>query len=154
MKTNATEQLDEPRLSAEAVVDRICLGVDRVARAILEGSLDQRLSTHLKAAAIDAHLLQAYVGQYEISSSRTFTVIKEGETLKALTTGRSTGELIPKSETEFIWFNPEMNVNAQVAFFTTRSLRKDVFGIDSILDLHKTPIPLQARFLIRVEPGY
>ena len=68
-----------------------------------------RLAPRPKGAAIDPRIYEAYVGQYEISAGRTFTVRKEGEGLKAQTTGRATGDLIPKSETEFIWFNPEMN---------------------------------------------
>ena len=77
-----------------------------------------RLAPRPAAVAIDPRVYDRYVGQYEIGGGRTFTVLKEGNSLKALTTGRAPGELIPKSETEFTWFNPEMNVqgNAEVVF--------------------------------------
>ena len=75
-----------------------------------------RLPQRPQAAAVDPRLYESYVGQYAISAGRTFTVIREGETLLAQTTGRETGELIPKSDTEFIWFNPEVNVDAQASF--------------------------------------
>lgn len=74
------------------------------------------LPTRPNAAAIVQSLYEAYVGQYEIGAGRTFTVIKEGDTLRALTTNRQPGELIPKSETEFIWFNPDVNLDAQFTF--------------------------------------
>ena len=82
-----------------------------------------RLAPRPKGAVIDPHVYDAYVGQYEIGSSRTFTVLKEGATLKSLTTGRAPGELIPKSETEFRWFNPEMNITAvsEVTFIKDES---------------------------------
>ncbi|MGH9768172.1 MAG: DUF4440 domain-containing protein [Blastocatellia bacterium] len=77
-----------------------------------------RLAPRPKGAAVDSRIYEAYVGQYEISAGRTFTVLKEGDGLRAQTTGRAPGELIPKSETEFIWFNPELNVPgvAEVTF--------------------------------------
>lgn len=83
-----------------------------------------RLAPRPKGATIDPRIYEAYVGRYEISASRTFTVLKEGEGLKALTTGRATGALIPKSETEFTWFNAEMNVPG----VTEVSFLKDASG--------------------------
>ena len=43
-------------------------------------------------------------------------MVREGDTLRALTTNRQPGELIAKSETEFTWFNPDVNIDAQVVF--------------------------------------
>src|SRR5215510_5817093 len=57
-----------------------------------------RLAPQPKGADIASYIYEAYVGQYEISASRTFTVLKEGDALKALTTGRAPGALIPKTE--------------------------------------------------------
>lgn len=74
-----------------------------------------------KAAAIDHRLYDTYTGEYEIGAGRTFTVIKEGDTLRGLTTNRQPGELIPKSDTEFIWFNPNVNLDAQVIFIKGES---------------------------------
>jgi uncharacterized protein (TIGR02246 family) len=68
------------------------------------------------AAAIDHRLYDAYVGEYEIGPGRTFSVTRDGETLRGQSTNRQPGELIPKSETEFIWFNPDMIIDAQVIF--------------------------------------
>jgi hypothetical protein len=81
-----------------------------------------RLAPRPKGAAIDPHIYEAYVGRYEIGSGRTFTVLKDGDTLRSLTTGRAPGELIPKSETEFIWFNPEMNLPAGVRLISVARL--------------------------------
>jgi len=69
-----------------------------------------------KANAIDPSVYSGYVGQYEISPGRTFTVTYEGGVLKGMTTGRAAGELIPKPETEFIWFNADVKVDAQAIF--------------------------------------
>ena len=84
-----------------------------------------RLASRPKGATIDPRILESCVGQYEIGAGRTFTVRKEGDGLKAQTTGRATGELIPKSETEFTWFNPEINLPgvAEVSFLKDASGR-------------------------------
>lgn len=83
-----------------------------------------RLAPRPSAAKIDTRIYNTYVGRYEIGGGRTFTVLREGDSLKSLTTGRAPGELIPKSETDFIWFNAEMNLPAvfEVTFI------KDVNG--------------------------
>jgi ketosteroid isomerase-like protein len=73
------------------------------------------------AAAVDPRVMAGHVGEYQIGEGRTFTVVKEGDVLRALTTGRQPGELIPRSETEFVWFNPEMTIDAQVVFVKDES---------------------------------
>jgi hypothetical protein len=71
-----------------------------------------------QTAAIDRRRCDAYVGRYEIGPGRTLTVVRDGETLRALTTNRQPAELIPKSETEAVWFNPDMVMDAQIRFIT------------------------------------
>ena len=75
-----------------------------------------RLPSRSRAAEVPAGLYDAYAGQYEIGPGRTLTVTREGNTLRALVTGYRPAELIPRSDTEFVWFNPEMNVYSQVIF--------------------------------------
>ena len=75
-----------------------------------------RLPSRPKAAAIDRRLFRGYIGQYEISAGRTLTVTEEGETLRGLVTGLAPAELIPRSETEFIWFNPGHNLYSEIIF--------------------------------------
>ena len=74
------------------------------------------LPSRPKAAAIAHSLYTAYVGQYEIAPSRTLTVTEENGTLRGTMPGFRPAELIPKSETGFVWFNPDSNVRAQIAF--------------------------------------
>jgi hypothetical protein len=74
-----------------------------------------------KAAAIARSLYTAYAGQYEIAPGRTLTVTEEGETLRGMMPGFRPAELIPKSETEFVWFNPDSNVRAQIIFIRGES---------------------------------
>lgn len=59
---------------------------------------------------------EAYAGRYEVGPGRALTVSVEGDTLKALLPPFKEAELIPRTETEFAWFNPELNVEAQVLF--------------------------------------
>ena len=69
-----------------------------------------------KAAAVDLKLYDAYVGEYEVRDGVVFTVRREGNTLRTTQTFRQPGELIPKSDTEFIWYNPDIVMDGQVSF--------------------------------------
>ena len=80
-----------------------------------------RLPTRPPAAAVDSTVLSNYVGQYEMAPGRTLTVSEEGGVLRAQMTGFRPAELVPKSDTEFVWFNPEMNVYSEVAFLRDAS---------------------------------
>jgi hypothetical protein len=75
-----------------------------------------RLPSRPKAAAIDRRLYSGYIGQYEISAGRALTVTEDGETLRGQVTGLPPAELIPRSETEFIWFNPDLNLYSEIIF--------------------------------------
>ena len=75
-----------------------------------------RLPSRPKAATIDHSLYKEYVGRYEIGPGRTLTVTAERETLRGLVTGFRPAELIPKSATDFVWFNPEFNVYSEIVF--------------------------------------
>lgn len=86
-------------------------------------SQSTRLPSRPKAAAIDRGLYSGYAGRYEVSPERVLTVSQEGETLRALFTGFQPAELIPRSETEFAWFNPEVNTDAQLLFVKDESGR-------------------------------
>ena len=69
-----------------------------------------------KAASVDFKLYDAYVGEYQVREGVVFTVRREGNTLRTTQTFRQPGELIPKSDTEFIWYNPDMVFDGQVTF--------------------------------------
>lgn len=75
-----------------------------------------RLPTRPKAAALGSGAARAVIGQYEISANRALMVTEEGGLLRAEGTGIRRVELIPRSETEFVWFDPESNVDAQIVF--------------------------------------
>ena len=64
-----------------------------------------KLPVRPKAAAIDGKIYDDYAGVYQINAERTFTVTKENNALFGLITGRTKFELIPASETTFIFFN-------------------------------------------------
>jgi len=80
-----------------------------------------RLPTRPPSVAIQPVLLKSNVGQYEMAGGRTLRVILEGDTLRAQMTGYRPAELVAKSETEFVWFNPEMNVYSEVVFLPDAS---------------------------------
>jgi hypothetical protein len=76
-----------------------------------------RLPTRPPAATIDrATHYPRYAGTYRIAEGRTLTVTTEGVTLSAVVTGLRPGELVPRSATDFIWFNPENNVFFDLSF--------------------------------------
>jgi uncharacterized protein DUF4440/uncharacterized protein DUF3471 len=67
-------------------------------------------------ATIPPALREAYAGRYEVAPGRVLTVRVEGDTLRALLPGFKEAELIPRTETEFAWFNPELNLESQLVF--------------------------------------
>lgn len=75
-----------------------------------------RLPNRPPAAPIDASVLKRYLGEYEVAPARKLTVSEESGALRAVVTGWRPAELVPKSETEFVWFNPEMNVYSELSF--------------------------------------
>jgi uncharacterized protein DUF4440 len=75
-----------------------------------------RLPSRPQAATIDPGALEACLGEYAISGGRSLTVMKECDTLHALVTGTRPAELVPKSETQFVWFDPESNVYSELLF--------------------------------------
>lgn len=70
-----------------------------------------------KALAIDTRVYDDYAGVYTIDPVRTLTVTRDGNTLRART-DRSSAELVPRSATEFAWFNPENIVVGELVFVT------------------------------------
>ena len=77
-----------------------------------------KLPVRPKATAIDARLSDDYAGVYQISAERTFTVTKENDVLYGLTTGRSKFELVPTSDTTFVFFNENNDPGFLEAVFT------------------------------------
>jgi hypothetical protein len=59
---------------------------------------------------------EAYAGRYEIGPNRVLTVSLQGDALKASLPGFREAELIPRTDTEFAWFNPDLNVESQLLF--------------------------------------
>jgi hypothetical protein len=81
------------------------------------GGQSTRLPTRPQAAvAIPPAVRDSYVGRYEVGPGRVLTVRVEGEALKAALPGFREAELIARTETEFAWFNPELNLDAQLVF--------------------------------------
>ena len=61
-------------------------------------------------------LRASYAGRYEIGPGRILTVTVQEDALKAQLPGFREAELIPRTETEFAWFNPDLNIEAQLVF--------------------------------------
>jgi ketosteroid isomerase-like protein len=81
------------------------------------GGQSTKLPTRPKAlATITTAVRDSYAGRYEINPGRVLTVSAQGETLKVVLPGFREAELIPRTETEFAWFNPELNVESQIVF--------------------------------------
>ena len=75
-----------------------------------------KLPTRPTAAVVASDTLKSYVGQYQISVDRILTVTEEGGNLKGKAAGIRQSDLIPKSETEFVWFSPDSNVDMRIVF--------------------------------------
>jgi len=54
-----------------------------------------------KEISVDDHILQSYVGRYELRPGFVITVTKEGKQMKAQATGQGQFEIYPKSENVF-----------------------------------------------------
>jgi len=67
-------------------------------------------------ATLSPALREAYAGRYQLGPDRVLTVSVQGDTLRALVPGFKEAELIPRTETELAWFNPELNLDAQIVF--------------------------------------
>jgi hypothetical protein len=81
------------------------------------GGQSTRLPSRPKATAtLTAELRRAYAGRYAINPDRVLTVREEGDLLKASLPGFREAELIPRTETELAWFNPELNIESQILF--------------------------------------
>ena len=81
------------------------------------GGQSTRLPNRPKAlATVTPAQRDAYAGRYEVGPNRVLTVSVQGDTLKALLPGFREAELIPRTETEFAWFNPELNLESQLQF--------------------------------------
>lgn len=82
-----------------------------------------RLPTRPTPAAVDPAVLQGHVGEYEIATGRTLAVVREGGVLRGRASGIRQSELIPRSETEFVWFSPESNAEMVIVFARDESGR-------------------------------
>ena len=80
------------------------------------GGQSTRLPTRPQAAAIPPAVRDSYAGRYQVGPDRVLTVSLEGDALKAALPGFREAELIARSETEFAWFNPDLNLDAQLVF--------------------------------------
>jgi hypothetical protein len=68
------------------------------------------------AASIDPKQLDAYPGIYRLKAGRIIVVQRKGDQLFVEISGRRPGELIPRGGDEFVWFNPDANVDATFTF--------------------------------------
>jgi hypothetical protein len=75
-----------------------------------------RLPTRPAAAFVEAAVLQAHAGEYEIAPGRTLTVTLENGALRGSAAGVRQRELIPRSGTEFVWFSPDSNADMVIVF--------------------------------------
>lgn len=75
-----------------------------------------KLPTRPAPAVVAPETLRSYVGQYQISADRVLTVTEEDGKLKGKAAGVRQIDLIPKSETEFVWFSPDSNVDMRIVF--------------------------------------
>ena len=75
-----------------------------------------KLPTRPPAAVVAPDTLRSYVGQYQINADRILTVTEEGGNLKGKAAGIRQSDLIPKSETEFVWFSPDSNADMRIVF--------------------------------------
>jgi hypothetical protein len=82
-----------------------------------------RLPTRPTAAVVALETLRSYAGQYQISADRILTVTEEGGNLRGKVAGVRQSDLIPKSETEFVWFSPDSNVDMRIIFTIDESGR-------------------------------
>ncbi len=82
-----------------------------------------KLLTRPPAAIVAPETLKSYVGQYQINADRILTVTEEGGHLKGKAAGIRQSDLIPKSETEFVWFSPDSNVDMRIIFTKDESGR-------------------------------
>jgi ketosteroid isomerase-like protein len=79
-----------------------------------------RLPSRPASVTLDPRVYEEHVGQYAIGENRMFTVSRDGDILRGRTNARG-GELVPKSATEFIWFDAENNADAQIIFLADQS---------------------------------
>jgi CubicO group peptidase (beta-lactamase class C family) len=87
------------------------------------GAVEMLKRLESKAAPVDAKLYDAYVGEYEMTSTFKATVYKEGEKLMAQATGQPAMELFPEGENKFF----VKVVEAKVTF--TRDEKGQVTGL-------------------------
>jgi hypothetical protein len=81
------------------------------------GGQSTRLPTRPRAAvAVPPAVRDSYVGRYEVGPGRVLTISVQDDALKALLPGFREAELIARTETEFAWFNPELNIESQLLF--------------------------------------
>lgn len=88
-----------------------------------------------RAVRLEAKILEAYVGQYELAPDFVITITKEGDQLYAQATGQSRLELFAESETKFFL----TAVEAQISFV------KDEKGQVTELILHQNGRNMPAR---------
>ena len=91
--------------------------VKRSARWQWAGGQSTRLPTRPQAAVvIPSAVRDSYAGRYEVGAGRLLTVSVQDDALKVLLPGFREAELIARTDTEFAWFNPELNLDAQLIF--------------------------------------
>ncbi len=89
---------------------------DELVRAIaLEYQWPGFVLEEIPLIAIDAEILESYLGDYELGSGRIIEITSEGDTLYFRTSGQMAMELYPDSETEFY----AKVANIEVMFFRT-----------------------------------
>jgi len=92
------------------------LFIKRDGRWLYLSGQSTRLPSRPKAVAVEAAVLDGYVGEYTVPPARTLTIRKDGDALRVALAGFSEAELVPHSATEFVWFNPESNLYSELHF--------------------------------------
>ena len=62
------------------------------------------------------NFLKSFIGEYQINTNRTLTIKEDTSGLIGQLAGVRQQELIPVSNTEFVWFSPESNVDMRISF--------------------------------------
>ena len=75
-----------------------------------------RLASRPKPYTMALEVLKSFIGEYEINTNRTLTIKEDTSGLIGQLAGVRQQELIPVSNTEFVWFSPESNVDMRISF--------------------------------------
>jgi ketosteroid isomerase-like protein len=75
-----------------------------------------RLATRPRAANVSPEKLDQYAGAYVVTPGRTLQVTRDGDILRGTLQGIRPTELVPVSDSEFVWFDPDSNADLRITF--------------------------------------